>query len=296
MSTIPKIFIDDQLQKSFDENGYVTLPLINKLDIEKLKSLFYKYHPERLENAFQSTTFMDNKADKIEISKEIQTILLPYFNQFLCDFDALGSSFLFKTKGPHSELAAHQDWTIVDERKDIALNVWIPLSDTHEGNGALSVIPKTNTRYLFTLRAPTIPFFYDKNESILKKYLKSIPTKAGNAIVLNESLIHYSSANLEDDIRIAITSGVINKDAEMIFHFMDEKKRIEKFSIERDFLLSIEDFHRNIFKKPANLKSLGFVKNPGKIFSANQLKSFFEYQKKPPQSTSWLKKLKQMFE
>lgn len=296
MNAIPKIFIDDQLQDAFDREGYVTLPLVSSEDVERLKVLFFKYHTERADNAFQSSTFLDDKAYKVAISNDIQEIVLPYFKQFLCNFEALGSSFLFKTKGMNSELAAHQDWTIVDERKDIAMNVWIPLSDTNEKNGTLYVLPRSHSKYLFTLRAPTIPFFFEKHEHLIKQHLVPIPTKAGSAIVLNESLIHYSSANVEDDIRIAITSGVINQNAPMVFHYMNDKKEIERFSVERDFLLSIEGFHKNIFERPAKLHSLGLIQEPLPILSQTQLETFIQTQKVPDVQQGWWEKIKTVFQ
>ena len=48
---IEPIFKDEQLQKAFDENGYVKIPLLNNDDIQGLTNLFYQYHNELKENS-----------------------------------------------------------------------------------------------------------------------------------------------------------------------------------------------------------------------------------------------------
>jgi ectoine hydroxylase-related dioxygenase (phytanoyl-CoA dioxygenase family) len=47
----------------------------------------------------------------------------------------------------------------------------------------------------------------------------SIPmeVKAGEAVVLNQSIVHYSPPNKSDKIRIAITSGVMSAAPKMNF-------------------------------------------------------------------------------
>jgi hypothetical protein len=86
----------------------------------------------------------------------------------------------------------HQDWTIVDETKYIALNIWTPLQETNEANGTLEVI-KGSHHWHNTLRAPTLPFYFNGFQQQLKEKLIAIATLPTEAIVLNQAIIHYSS-------------------------------------------------------------------------------------------------------
>ena len=97
---------------------------------------------------------------------------------------AIGGAFLFKMPSENSELMMHQDWTIVDEGKYYALNVWVPLTDINEKNGALMVLPGSHFRSIQTLRAPTLPFFFSGNENILKEHLVPLYVKAGEAVIV----------------------------------------------------------------------------------------------------------------
>lgn len=76
----------------------------------------------------------------------------------------------------------HQDWTIVDETKFVALNIWTPLQQTTELNGTLEVIKGSHRWH--EVRAPTLPFYFDGYQSQLKNCLTAIPSAPGEAIML----------------------------------------------------------------------------------------------------------------
>ncbi|MEZ5054299.1 MAG: phytanoyl-CoA dioxygenase family protein [Chitinophagales bacterium] len=249
---IPDIFKDKALQNEFNEQGFVKVKLLSAEDIEKLTALFYQFHSNLRDNAFGASSFHHNRAEKFKIRDTLYPIFLPYFNQLFKDYTYFGSSYLYKTKGRNSDLAPHQDWTIVDEKKYVAINIWTPLIDTNEQNGTLFVLPGSQAQKHFTLRAPTIPFHFQNK---MKKVLKdSIPTNAsaGEAVILNQSLIHYSTPNIANDIRIAITSGIKTKDAPMLFHYKNERNKIERYTMPEDFLLDFENFETDIYKRPVN--------------------------------------------
>lgn len=256
------IFKNKALQKQFDEEGFVKVQLLNENDIEFLKEKFYKFHPNIESNSFGASSFMKSKEEKLNIRDTLFPIFLPHFEKIFNDYTYFGSSFLYKTPGKNSDLSPHQDWTIVDEEKYIAINIWTPLIDTNENNGTLYIVPKSQSQRLFSLRAPTLPFYFQNYFDTVIKC--GIPTnaKAGEAIILNQSIIHYSSSNNSDTLRIAITSGVKSKDAPMIFHFKNKKKEIEQYEMPEDFLLSFEDFQNDIYQKPKNGKFKKIVLAP----------------------------------
>lgn len=256
---IPDIFKDSALQKEFNEQGFVKVKLLEKEDIELLKEIFNKNHNNLKENSFGASSFIHNKAEKLKLRDTLYPIFLPYFERIFKDYTYFGSSYLYKTKGINSDLAPHQDWTIVDEKKYVAINIWTPLIDTNPENGTLFVLPRSQAQKHFTLRAPTIPFYFqNKMDKIIKD---SIPTnaKAGEAVILNQSLIHYSTPNIIDTIRIAITSGIKSKRAPMLFHYKNEKNQIEQYKMPEDFLLDFEDFGKDIYIRPKNGEYIGIL-------------------------------------
>lgn len=261
---IAPIFKDKKLQKIFDEKGYVKIPLLKESDVQILTQLFYQFHSNIKENTFGASSFLFEKNKKLIIRDVLFPIFQPYFDNIFENYTYFGSSFLYKTKGKNSDLAPHQDWTIVDEQKYVAINIWIPLVDTFPENGTLYVLPSSQAQKYFTLRAPTIPFYFLRYMDTVSKLCEPTNAKAGEAVILNQSLIHYSTPNIKENIRIAITSGIKSKNAPMLFHYKNDEKEIERYEMPEDFLLAFNDFHTSIYQRPTNGKLLSIInfKNP----------------------------------
>jgi hypothetical protein len=112
------------------------------------------------------------------------------------------------------------------------------------------------------LRAPTMRFFFDQDYKIVMQQLEPMLVPAGTAVILNQSLIHYSPPNTSGKIRKAITAGVKTKDAKMIFYYKDQHRndnQIEKFEMDEDFLIQFENFFEDIYQRPKAGKSVGFI-------------------------------------
>jgi Phytanoyl-CoA dioxygenase (PhyH) len=254
---VKPIFKNNALQQQFETDGFVKITLLSAENIIALKTLFNHYFPNPSADFF-SSSYENDYPRKKKISDAIGEILLPQLETIFIDYTWFGSAFLSKGNGLRSEMPMHQDWTIVDETKYIALNIWTPLQTTTEENGTLEVI-KGSHKWHNTFRAPTLPFYFDGYQSQLKEKLTVIPTLATEAIVLNQAIIHYSKANKTNDTRIAITTGIKSKDAPMIFHYWNKEvpNEIEQFKQEDDFLLQFNDFHKDIFKRPQLGESIG---------------------------------------
>jgi hypothetical protein len=249
---VPDIFQDPDLQAQFDRKGYILLDFLTPEDVQYLESLFHEGHSDLPKSRFMSDSYSADEDMKKMASRKITEVFLPHFSRYFKDFSPFGSSFLYKTPGTESALAPHQDWTIVDESKALALNIWVPLCDTTVHNGTLHVLPGSHL-HILPLRAPTLPFFFSGNEDVLMPYLLPIEVKAGQAVVLNQRLVHYSSPNLSDQVRIAITSGIKTAGEPMVFYYRDDERGedvLEVYHQEDDFLISFKNFMEDIRKRP----------------------------------------------
>lgn len=253
---VEPIFRSAELQQQFDKDGFVKIKLLTEANIADLKALFANFFPNPSADFF-SSSYENDFAFKKQISNAIGDIIHPQLEHVFANYTWFGSAFLSKGNGPRSEMPMHQDWTIVDEKKYVALNIWTPLQDTGQENGTLEVI-KGSHKWHDVLRAPTLPFYFDGYQEKLKEKLTMVPVLATEAIVLNQAVIHYSKANKTNQMRIAITTGIKSKEAPMIFHYWNkyEPASIEQFSQEDDFLLRFTDFHQSIFNRPQTGESI----------------------------------------
>ncbi|MBP6730557.1 MAG: phytanoyl-CoA dioxygenase family protein [Chitinophagales bacterium] len=256
-----RIFKDDTMQARFDKQGFLVVPFLDEHEVKQLNDTFDALHPQLPTGAgFVSGSYSPDAGYKQKASDEIVKVFAKHYERLFVDYQPFGAAFLFKMPSQHSELGIHQDWTIVDEDKYVALNCWVPLTDVNETNGALHIMPGSHYDALHTLRAPTIPFFFTGSEAEVIKASVPMYVKAGEAVILNQSVIHYSPANRSDKIRKAITAGVKSKGAGMQFHYIDKEKKdgtVEVFEMPENFLISFKDFATDIFNRP-NGQSKGF--------------------------------------
>jgi hypothetical protein len=249
---VPDIFLDASKQELFNKQGFLVCDFLTLEEVKYLSDLFHQWHPVLPQSRFMSDSYSPDLSMKRKTSEQITKVFLPHFQQLFKDFTPFGSSFLYKTPGKESSLAPHQDWTIVDETRALALNVWVPLCDTNEHNGTLQILPGSH-RHILPLRAPTLPFFFSGSEDLLMPYFIPLVVKAGQAVILNQRLVHYSAPNHSDSVRIAITSGVKTKGAPMVFYYKDPEKPpdlLARFRQEDDFLISFRNFYEDIRKRP----------------------------------------------
>lgn len=251
------IFVNADLQQEFDTKGFVQIDLLSPEDIAALRSLYAEYFPES-PRAFHSSSYLHDFARKKEISNAIVEIMRPRLDRIFHNFCYFGSAFLTKNTGRESQMPLHQDWTIVDESRYVAVNIWSPLQDTDAHNGGLQVLPGSH-RFLPILRCPTLPFFFEPYNAQIQPHLLQLTVPAGQAVVLNQALLHASPPNMSDTMRLAITTGIKTAQAPMRFHFQPEPGKIEVFAMDDDFLLRFDDFHKDIYERPKFGESLGVI-------------------------------------
>ena len=247
----PSIFKDPVLQDKFDKQGFVVAKFLDEAEVIQLDNLFDEIHPVLPDDrGFVSDSYSNDFNFKKNASDRIVAILAKHFERLFINYQPFGASFVYKMPSKNNELGVHQDWTIVDEEKFVALNCWIPLIDVNKENGALHVLPGSQYSKIASVRSPTIPFFFTGSEKDVINSCVPVYVNAGEVIILNQSVIHYSTPNYSDRIRKAITAGVKTKGAPMIFHYKSPEGKLEKFEMPEDFLLRFENFATSIFEKP----------------------------------------------
>ena len=276
-----QLFQDERLQEQFDKQGYVKVSFISQQEVEKLTALFYQLHPDTTLAGFQSSSYSSDYAYKKKCSDAINAVFEPHFETIFKNYRPFGSAYLTKQSDQNSELPAHQDWTIVDEDKFVALNIWVPLCDTNEKNGTLYVLPGSQHGIVKVIRCPTVPMFFEGNEKLMIDNLLPVNAKAGEAVILNESLVHYSPPNTSGNIRIAITSGVISENPKMHFHYKPPgiTDQIEVIEMPDDFLLRFENFSETIYERPKIGKSLGMKPYVAKVYNSDELIDLLKHMK-----------------
>jgi ectoine hydroxylase-related dioxygenase (phytanoyl-CoA dioxygenase family) len=123
---------------------------------------------------------------------------------------------MVKEPGREGDFPVHQDWTYVDEEKYSSYAFWIPLNDVDESNGALHIV-KGSHRFHNALRGPYVHEpFASLSEVIKDKYSEVVRLRAGEALVWDHRLIHFSKSNITPSTRLAFTLIMVPENAEVI--------------------------------------------------------------------------------
>ena len=239
------LFLNEKLQSSFELNGYVTIPLLSKEEIEILSTNLEKELAQTPEG-FYSTSFNENEELKERLNLKIESIVSSNIKTILNPHQKLGSCYLVKTPGEKGEMPLHQDWTVVDEDRFESVTIWIPLVNVNQKNGALQVVPGSH-KFTNKLRSPLFDNPLKEIEEELRADLVDIELQAGEAIIFNQALIHASPPNLSSTNRVAVTYGLIAEEAQLLFYYKNQEGKGEKYEVPIDFF---KTYNTQIGTKP----------------------------------------------
>jgi hypothetical protein len=259
-SKMKVVFKDASLQEQFEKDGYVIVDFYNEQEVKEATDLYYKIHPKN-EKGFYPATYSFDKKFRDEMDKGLKKVGSRSINDYLADIKVVCASYIVKTPGPDSGMSIHQDMSLVDESKYTGINIWVPLIDLTVKNGTLFILPGSH-RIFPTYRGSSIREFFSDVMDDMIDYLHPVYVKAGQAVIFDQSIIHYSPPNFSDEIRIVTNTYFCHKDTEFRTYFWDnttEEKFVEGFVQDDNFMLDYEQFGANLTKRPTIGKSLGLI-------------------------------------
>ena len=235
------------LEKQLLETGYVVVPFLTAYEVLALTTFYYEYHPKQLEGMY-ATAHLPNIDLRMKMNNVIKEKFERPIEEMFCNATPLGGSFIAKGKGGHGTLKPHQDWNIVDENKYRSFNIWVPLVDVNQLNGAICIMPKSHL-WGKTFRSANIPSVFQNVEEELWEKMIQLNMKAGEALIYDHRLIHASGENHTDEIRLTTVFGIIPDEAKMFYYHQKKENTVEEYESNPEFFL-----YENIFEGPVKLK------------------------------------------
>ena len=275
---LTSIFKDAKLQEAFEVDGFVIVDFYTDEELAEVRSLYKRLHENKGPGFFPSTYSAD-KNYRETIDLELKRIGQRRFNELLEDYQVINGCYIVKQPGEDSYLHIHQDMTLVDEREFVGINIWTTTIDLTDSNGVLYALPGSH-RFYPTYRGHTIPGFYDPIQEEIKDYMVPFYLKAGQALIFDQSIIHFSPPNLSDEIRIVTNVFITQKNARFLtcYHEKDNPEfinKVELFEQELGFMTKSEQFGKDIYGRPTMGKSLGLVDYNFPCLTIEQLENQF---------------------
>lgn len=195
------------------KEGFSIFPCLEDRDIKVLIDFYENFQKDKPDH-FYATTHSQDIAFRKQTSEFIIKVIEPHLKNKLVDFKLLGGAYVVKPGNGKGILQAHQDWNLVDETKQRSCNLWIPLVDVNEENGALFVLPESHTK-LLNYRGPQIPSMFKNIEQEVWNHLRPLCMKAGEALLYDHALLHGSPPNRTAKDRLGIVIGIVNANTDL---------------------------------------------------------------------------------
>lgn len=271
MKHMRPVFKDQKLESEFQANGYIHVPFLGKDEVKYLWDKFFEVIKSSqghaspkdvgIDSDYEITydfTFIDRNPDhKREVFRVIDEVFRPHYQKLLDDYKPIIANYIRKEEQT-GEVPLHENWAFADERKCSTVSIWCPLVDSHRGNGALEVVPGSHKRF-GEFRGPMVPWELEGiKRDIIDNHLETCAIKAGEAIILDDSIVHYSYPNTTKDLRIAIQLILIPNEEPAIHYHMNpgvSKEVVNVLEVDHDFFMEF-----NPWKQPEGMKKLREVR------------------------------------
>lgn len=186
------------------QQGYAVVPLLDADTIHKIAEKYQSMQHDK-KAVTHVTMFNPDVAYRQQVDGFLKGLLHEKMRQLMPGYRILYANFMVKESSPEGFFPVHQDWTYVDEKKYKSYAFWIPLQNTDEYNGTLFMVPGS-VQLSNGLRGPYVfEPFKALSEKIIEKYAVPVPLQAGQALVWDHRIVHFSKPNLSPDPRIVFT-------------------------------------------------------------------------------------------
>ena len=256
------VFTDPAMEAQFDKDGYVVVDFMTPDEVDGLFKLLGEIRKEgesvksNTDSEYKLSFFADSPEYRMKILNEVGGYFQKMADRFLDRYQPLIINIFDKEPGG-GEVPVHQNWTFVDESKYTSVSIWIPLLDVTRKNGTMEVV-KGSHRVLTDYRSPSIPWCFQDLFDVLKdKYFEPLNLTLGQAAIIDDGILHYTSINETDTTRSTIQLILHPEDATPIHYYQDPENKfpqLEVFEASADFFTKF-DMH----KKPQDANSMGVM-------------------------------------
>jgi ectoine hydroxylase-related dioxygenase (phytanoyl-CoA dioxygenase family) len=270
------MFVDTALQSEFEEKGYVVVKFLNDTQVKEMFD-FYLSENKLIDNydpTFAEFSVLNAELDnRRKIFNKVTSMFLPVAAKILANCRPLIANYVCKE--PQKGLVpVHQNWAVVDETRYASVSIWCPLLDTNRNNGTLAFVDGSHKYFRGPRGSYANRSFQLIDNLIINNHLTFVEMKAGDAIILDDSIVHYSSPNQSNTIRLAIQLIMIPAEAQA-YHYTfreeNEKMFADLYEVDPEYYLGMVNWRGDLSKY--------------------KLLSSFEYQNKLYSETEFLERM-----
>ena len=272
-----QIFTSESDQLHYLQHGFVKKRILETAATDDiLKQLLLlkpddEYQPKRAGASNYHCTFLDtNEVYKRATNDLFKSVFNPIVQTHFNDYHVWNGNFYVKPPGA-GKFEIHQNWTHVKEEHFTSFTIWCPLVDTNLLNGTITLV-KGSHKILPDIATLDVPYYFNDFEpALIDKYLEPICCKAGEAVIFEDGVIHFSDINKSNQPRYALQILIGPRYTQPVYYYFDKtnpEKGFEVFEIDEDFFMQTN--YQNFKNRPNNQRSIGFVPNNNKLITETE--------------------------
>jgi len=268
-------FRDPERQEALERQGFAVVPLFDEAEAAALLGQLEQLEREAPEapmgrgEALRKSFFHPDLDYRNRVDALGREALAGPLAATLEGFRIVASGQF--TKLPNAkEMGIHRDWTMMRDPALAALNIWCPLVPVDRHNGTLALLPGSHK--LPNVETPGVRPFYNDYPDELKKRSVSFSLRPGEAVIFDNRLLHWSTANRTTEPRPVLRAVTVPEGERIVFYRLDEESggsRFELLDIEEDGVLA-QTPRQTEEGQLHGKRSLGFVANDNRSLSLRE--------------------------
>lgn len=274
-----QILRDKSQNALLSRRGYVRQRLLADDQIKDLLDNARHFYPQadllpsmdRSGNSYILNSYTDdNTAYRQFAAEHLKNILRPYVEQLLDGYRLISCGLFIKAPGA-GWLDLHYHPTVVDNPKHWVIDIWCPLIDTDLTNGTLCVVPESHKIFPQIIGHPSSgPLFCkDYTNIVREKFSLALPSRAGDVVIFENSLLHWSPINNSKTPRYALHCSCVPIEATAV-HTHFDPSQAHKF----DLYKATDDYFEQVFgsflPRPSELDLLKTIPNLNRVYSRSE--------------------------
>jgi len=263
-----QILHDPDLQAELLEHGFVKVPLLDVGELAAFNEEWDQLRPDDnwapdgtgLNRSTYHCTFLDtNQSYKRQAQDLVRAVFQPKIDQVVVDYRILTSNLYVKQPGV-GRFQIHQNWPTTEDLSITTLTVWCPMHDVDESNGTIRVVPGSH-KIVSDVATPQRPSFFDAFEDeLIDRYLQPISMRGGEALVFDDSLLHWSTENYSDAPRRAVQIETVPAEEQAVLYHLDDygpEPQWELYAVDDAFF--VDHSIDQVIGRPSTVKRIGLA-------------------------------------
>lgn len=239
------IFRNAGHEAQFRQEGYLVLDVFNPDELNAMRATFDEV--AEMHNGPIAVSVLSNQfVQRVRIHQALSPLFAQRLLPLLADYQLVVTNFVVKQAACEvNKFQLHQDPSFIDEAEQVGVTLWCPLQDVDQQNGNLGIVPRShllNQNY----RTPGPLLWPDLEHLIEERYMRYLPMRAGQVLLMDQRMIHGSPANISPQARI-VAAGVAVPQGQPLLYCHSERSNhhqvLEIHEVPDDFYL------RNVFSE-----------------------------------------------